>query len=70
MDTRLNLFENPAAVKAGKYINSAVRAIHESALPRAAQELVNLRASQINGCGIRMNVIVHQPAGDYQPGLA
>jgi AhpD family alkylhydroperoxidase len=51
MDARLNLFENPVAMKFGKYLNSAGRVLTESTLPRATQELVKLRASQINGCG-------------------
>jgi AhpD family alkylhydroperoxidase len=51
MDARLNLFENPVAMKFGKYINSAGHVITESSLPKATQELVKLRASQINGCG-------------------
>ena len=51
MDARLNLFENAVAMKVGKHLNSAGRALGESTLPRATQELVKLRASQINGCG-------------------
>jgi AhpD family alkylhydroperoxidase len=52
MDARLNLFENDMAMKFVKYINSAGRVVTESALPTATQELVKLRASQINGCGV------------------
>jgi AhpD family alkylhydroperoxidase len=52
MDTRLNLFENTAVMKFGKYVNSAGRVITESTLPGATQELVKLRASQINGGGV------------------
>ena len=51
MDARLNLFTVPVAGKFGKYLNSAGRALSESSLPLATQELVKLRASQINGCG-------------------
>jgi len=51
MDIRLNLFENPAGMKFVKHLNSAGRVVAESSLPRATQELVKLRASQINGCG-------------------
>lgn len=51
MDARLNLFESPLAMKAAKHINSAGRIISESALPPTTQELVKIRASQINGCG-------------------
>jgi AhpD family alkylhydroperoxidase len=51
MDARLNMFDNPITPKFTKYINSAGRVISESTLPAATQELVKLRASQINGCG-------------------
>ena len=51
MEARLNLFGNEVAAKFLKHINSAGRVIAGSALPAATQELVKLRASQINGCG-------------------
>ncbi|MGW5373583.1 carboxymuconolactone decarboxylase family protein [Streptomyces sp. NPDC004009] len=51
MDARLNLFENPVAGKFFRYINSAGKVLSDSTLPLATQELVKLRASQINGCG-------------------
>ncbi|WP_445279934.1 carboxymuconolactone decarboxylase family protein [Streptomyces sp. DSM 118148] len=51
MDARLNLFGNPVAGKFFRYINSAGKVLSDSTLPLATQELVKLRASQINGCG-------------------
>ncbi|MFD5721744.1 carboxymuconolactone decarboxylase family protein [Streptomyces sp. NPDC127036] len=51
MDSRLNFFGNPVAGKVLKHINSAGKVASESGLPFATQELVKLRASQINGCG-------------------
>jgi AhpD family alkylhydroperoxidase len=51
MDARLNLFATTVGAQAVKYINSAGKAISDSTLPAATQELVKLRASQINGCG-------------------
>ncbi|MHC3473675.1 carboxymuconolactone decarboxylase family protein [Streptomyces sp. 7R007] len=51
MEARLNLFANPVAGKFLRYINTAGKAISESSLPAATQELVKIRASQINGCG-------------------
>jgi AhpD family alkylhydroperoxidase len=51
MDARLNLYNNPIAAKFVKYINGAGATIKESDLPAATQELVKIRASQINGCG-------------------
>lgn len=50
MDARLNLFENATAVKMLKYVTSAGKVIKDSELPKGTQELVALRASQINGC--------------------
>jgi AhpD family alkylhydroperoxidase len=51
MDARLNPFGNDVAMKCIKYINAAGAVLHDSTLPAATQELVKLRASQINGCG-------------------
>lgn len=52
MDARLNYFENPVAMKAAKHIASASKVVGDSGLPDATQQLVLLRASQINGCGV------------------
>jgi AhpD family alkylhydroperoxidase len=41
----------PAGVRLVKHINSAGAVLRDSALPAGTQELVKLRASQINGCG-------------------
>ena len=51
MDARLNLAGSPVGSKVVKYIISANKAVSDSTLPAATQELVKLRASQINGCG-------------------
>ena len=51
MDARLNVFSSDATMKFVKYVNSAARVVTESTLPHATQELVKIRASQINGCG-------------------
>ncbi|MFC9910962.1 carboxymuconolactone decarboxylase family protein [Streptomyces sp. NPDC127197] len=51
MEARLNVFGSPTAGKFLKHIVSAGKVLAESPLPTATQELVNLRASQINGCG-------------------
>jgi AhpD family alkylhydroperoxidase len=51
MDTRINLFTNELAAKFGKRFANAAMVLAESSLPRSTQELVALRASQINGCG-------------------
>jgi AhpD family alkylhydroperoxidase len=51
MDARLDYLSSPLAMKIVKHVNAAGRALHDSTLPTATQELVKLRASQINGCG-------------------
>ena len=51
MEARLNMFGSPIAGHLIKHINSASKAITDSSLPAATQELVKIRASQINGCG-------------------
>ncbi|MFE1442564.1 carboxymuconolactone decarboxylase family protein [Streptomyces sp. NPDC058739] len=51
MEARIDYYGNPVATKFAKYINSAGRAVSDSTLPAATQELVKIRASQINGCG-------------------
>ena len=50
MEPRLNLLGNTVMTKFVKYLNSANKAVIDSALPAATQELVKIRASQINGC--------------------
>ena len=50
MEARMNLMASPVAAKAFKHIVAAAHALGESTLPFVTRELVNLRASQINGC--------------------
>ena len=52
MDARFNYYGNNVAAKFAKYINSAGGVVSNSALPAATQELVKIRASQINGCAL------------------
>jgi AhpD family alkylhydroperoxidase len=51
MDARLDVFASPTAGAFLQHLVSANRVVSNSALPTATQELVRLRASQINGCG-------------------
>ena len=51
MDARFNLFDNATAAAFAKRFANAGLVIHRSPLPASTQELVSLRASQINGCG-------------------
>jgi AhpD family alkylhydroperoxidase len=50
MDTRIDLFGNAAIMTMSKHLNAASAAADRTNLPTATQELVRLRASQINGC--------------------
>ncbi|GGL94704.1 alkyl hydroperoxide reductase AhpD [Streptomyces fumigatiscleroticus] len=47
----MNLFGSELGARIGKRIHAVSLAIGESTLPKATRELVQLRASQINGCG-------------------
>ncbi|MBF5001950.1 carboxymuconolactone decarboxylase family protein [Nocardia sp. BSTN01] len=51
MEPRFALFTNEIAAKFVKRIGNAGQVVDNSPLPKATQELVKLRASQINGCG-------------------
>ncbi|QKG24055.1 carboxymuconolactone decarboxylase family protein [Actinomadura verrucosospora] len=51
MSARIDFYGNDLAMKVAKYLNSAGKAVADSTLPVATQELVRIRASQINGCG-------------------
>ena len=52
METRLNLLGGTVMTKFVKYLVSAGKVVTDSALPATTQELVKLRASQINGCAV------------------
>jgi AhpD family alkylhydroperoxidase len=56
MDARLDILNNGVAAKAIKYFESANKVVVDSALPAATQELVKIRASQINGCGFCLDM--------------
>ncbi|MFJ2770836.1 carboxymuconolactone decarboxylase family protein [Streptomyces sp. NPDC087300] len=51
MEPRMNLFDHEIGARIGKRIYAVSQVIQESPLPKETQELVQLRASQINGCG-------------------
>ncbi len=50
MEPRLNLLGNTVMTKFVKYLVSAGKVVTDSGLPAVSQELVKIRASQINGC--------------------
>jgi AhpD family alkylhydroperoxidase len=51
MEPRLNLLESPTAAKLAKRFYNTALVLEQSALPKTVRDLVQLRASQINGCG-------------------
>ncbi|MFJ2608553.1 carboxymuconolactone decarboxylase family protein [Streptomyces sp. NPDC091279] len=62
MEARLNLFANPVSAKAFKHLNAVGTVLENSTLPAATQELVKIRASQINGCGFCTDMHVKEAA--------
>jgi AhpD family alkylhydroperoxidase len=52
MDARFGYYDNPAAAKVTKYLISAGKVVSDSTLPALTQQLVEIRASQINGCAV------------------
>ncbi len=62
MDARLNYFASPNSGKALKHLMAAGKALKESPLPAATQELVALRVSQINGCAVCIDMHTKEAA--------
>ncbi|MFI1654202.1 carboxymuconolactone decarboxylase family protein [Streptomyces sp. NPDC020472] len=56
MDARVDFFADPTAGKALKHLMAAGKILQGSTLPAAVQELVSLRVSQINGCGVCLDM--------------
>jgi len=51
MEPRIDMMAYEIGAKFAKRFANASLVIHHSTLPKSTQELVSLRASQINGCG-------------------
>ncbi|MYT68765.1 MULTISPECIES: carboxymuconolactone decarboxylase family protein [unclassified Streptomyces] len=51
MNARFNLFDSPTAAKVAKRFYNVSLALEGSTLPKTLRELVQLRVSQLNGCG-------------------
>jgi len=56
MQARLDILSDDKAMKVVKYLVSSATAVSGSGLPAATQELVKIRASQINGCGVCLDM--------------
>ena len=50
MNARLNPYDDATAMKFVKNLNASGAVVTDSTLPAATQELVKIRASQVNGC--------------------
>ena len=67
MSARFNLMDNEIAAKFGRRFANASLVITQSTLPKATQELVSLRASQINGCGFCVDMHTKEAAAAGEP---
>jgi AhpD family alkylhydroperoxidase len=56
LEARLNYFGNATAMKFVKHLSSVGALMADSPLPAATQELVKIRASQINSCAVCLDM--------------
>jgi AhpD family alkylhydroperoxidase len=64
MEPRFNMFSNEIGARFSKRFANASLVILQSPLPKSTQELVGLRASQINGCGWCVDLHTKEAAAD------
>ncbi|MEV5839206.1 carboxymuconolactone decarboxylase family protein [Nocardia sp. NPDC052112] len=69
MEPRFNLNENELGAKIGKRFANTSMAIMQSSLPKSTVELVELRASQINGCGYCVDAHTKELAAAGEPAV-
>ncbi len=69
MQPRIDLTTNELGGKIAKRIYNVNLAIEQSPLPKATQELVMLRASQINGCGWCVDIHTKEAAAAGESAL-
>ncbi|CAM3337529.1 carboxymuconolactone decarboxylase family protein [Kibdelosporangium persicum] len=62
MEPRFNMFGNEFAMKVSKRFAGLSTVLHQSSLPQSTQELVSLRASQINGCAFCIDMHTKEAA--------
>lgn len=62
MQARIDFLANPVSAGAVKHIATAGRSLLESTLPATTRELVELRVSQINGCGFCVDIHTKEAA--------
>ncbi|ANN16360.1 alkylhydroperoxidase [Amycolatopsis orientalis] len=69
MDSRFDLNSNELGAKIGKRFANVSLAIKGSTLPKITQELVSLRASQLNGCGFCVDAHAKDLAAAGEPAV-
>ncbi|MFD6070896.1 carboxymuconolactone decarboxylase family protein, partial [Amycolatopsis lurida] len=69
MDSRFALNDNELGAKLGKRFANVSVAIKGSPLPKVTQELVSLRASQLNGCGFCVDAHAKDLAAAGEPAV-
>ncbi|MFE9325382.1 carboxymuconolactone decarboxylase family protein [Nocardia sp. NPDC052278] len=69
MEPRFNLNDNELGAKIGKRFANTSLAIMQSSLPKSTVELVELRASQINGCGYCVDAHAKELAAAGEPAV-
>ncbi|MFI6367810.1 carboxymuconolactone decarboxylase family protein [Nocardia sp. NPDC050630] len=69
MEPRFNLNGNELGAKIGKRFANTSLAIMQSSLPKSTVELVELRASQINGCGYCVDAHSNELAAAGEPAV-
>ncbi|MFI9151739.1 carboxymuconolactone decarboxylase family protein [Streptomyces sp. NPDC053367] len=62
MEPRIDARASKVAMNVVKHLVAADKVLHDSALPAATQELVKIRASQVNGCGFCLDMHVKDAA--------
>ena len=67
MVARFDMLDNDVAAKFSKRFLNAGLVIDDSPLPRSTQELVKIRASQINGCGFCTDMHTKEAAAAGEP---
>ena len=69
MEPRFNMIGNELGVKFAKRFANASMVIANSPLPKSTQELMGLRASQINGCGWCVDIHTKEAAAAGESAL-
>ncbi|POX55137.1 alkylhydroperoxidase [Streptomyces sp. Ru71] len=69
MEPRFNMFDSPTAAKIAKRFFNVSIVLDESTLPKTLRELVELRVSQLNGCGFCVDIHTKEAAAAGESAL-